>query len=237
MAVSRTASQIGLIVASAVLTSFTFKLPDWTGIRISREWPIAGAVLLMILFFIVRRREGLLTSTFAASVLGIGIGLLIAKTIRSIELGQPIRPLSIAMSVLIIGGCTWLYVTATRKERDSEAKVKAFEDELDAIKDLPPEEALEAFNKTVSEINDQVDSYLARANRTFRWAGIVLAIAMLLTILTLPLAFRPEPKPFQILLNVSILVLGTGYFVFMWQFSRIEKKITTARDEDAQIEP
>jgi len=212
MAEKKPASLWWLVAGSAILTACTYKVPEWTGIRVSREWPIASAVLLMVLWVVWQRRHGFRAAVLSASIVGIGIGLLVAKLLRWIELGQPIKPMSVIFSVIVIGSMTWLLFRTLKGEELSKRRIAEIDEEFEAIRALPVEERASAYTEMLSQTLSEAESVGRRSDRIMRWMCIPMAIGMILTIVTMPLAFKPEPKPFHILLSVSILLLGAGYF-------------------------
>jgi|GEM_PF-5574582 len=104
-----------LAALSAFATSFSFKMRDWTGISRSVEWPIGAAILLMIVWLFVQRKDGIRTNLLLASLIGIGTGLTIGSVVHRLELGRSVE-FSLVF-LLPVAGCSWLYYRNEQGER------------------------------------------------------------------------------------------------------------------------
>ncbi len=204
-----------LAAGSALLTSFTFKLPDWTGIRISREWPIGAAILLMIGWGVAHRRHGLSIASLLANILGIATGILVSKIVRMIELGKAFNWTSAALSLIMPGVLLVLVLKVQARERAQAIELGALDLEFERIKTLPPEERARAFEERLAALNAEANTAVAWAGKlcAFGWiANMLVAVAIVLVITTFSTALRPEPKPLLILVNIAILGGGVAYF-------------------------
>lgn len=206
---SRLANDACLAVASALITSFTYKVRDWTGIRESTEWTLGAAVILMIVWLVVRRKEGIRTGLLLANLVGIGLGLLIGGVAHRLELGRPLGPSLIF--VVPTGVCIGLYLRLEKREREGAEEVARFRQEIAEIGGLP-EEAAKALQTKVDQLGPRLAQTEIRLGRLYGRASILISLGMLATIVALPGAISPEPKPLRILISLAILALGFVWF-------------------------
>lgn len=179
-------------------------MPVWTGIKSSTQWPIGGAVLAMIVWAVIRRREGFRICLLLASIVGIGLGLSVASAIHRAQTGRPPVPGLIMVLAPIV--CSVLYVRAARAEQGGDKYRENLEQEFEAIKAMPPEDARKALEAKVVEAEKLVEDFEKREPSLRRKATILIVLGLVVTAVTLPLSIWPEPKPVSIILDASILV-------------------------------
>lgn len=146
---SRIASDICLAIVSAGLAALTFQMPAWTGVKSSTLWPISAAVLLMIVWGVIRRREGFQPGLLLASMIGIGLGLSVASAVHRAQLGRsPVPGLIMILAPIV---CAAMYIRVARAEQEDEKYRESLEKAFDAIKAMPPEEARKALEAHFAE--------------------------------------------------------------------------------------
>ncbi len=205
------------MVGSGLLTAVTFKMPKWTGIAGSVQWPIGCATLLLIIWLAAHRGKSPLGVTMLANVCGITTGLMFAKVDRAIELQKPMTPISIGTAVIMVVLPFVAFFRIQAQERKNAAEREAINREYEAMSQLPPEQLVEALNERFEEISKGIDE----VKRMQRRIAPLVILGMALTIWTIPLALKPEVKPIQLLVSITVLCLCTAYLVicFMPNFS------------------
>jgi hypothetical protein len=220
-----------LAILSAALVLQTFKMRDWTGISRSVEWPLAAAILLMIVWFLVRRKDGFRPLIMVASAAGITIGFAIGASIHRLEAGKTPS----VFPVLMAAALSWQYLYFEKRGRDQAAEFARIDAEYEKISALPQEEALRALEEQIEKTQVLCEESMQRMERSSLTISILIGIAIVLTVLTLPLAFRPEPKPLMIVLSSAILVIGASWFVFylLLKRSMSEERVKSDRSDGA----
>ena len=212
---SRIASDICLAVASAGVTALTFQMPAWTGVKSSIQWPIGAAVLMMVVWGVIQRREGFRIGLLLASIIGISLGLSGASAVHRAQLGRPPVP---GLMILALITCTVMYIQAARAEQEDEKYRERLEQEFDAIKGMPPEEARRALEAHFAESRKLLDEFEERQPSERRRTTVLGCIGFVLTFVSLLFMIWPEPKPVFIILYALILVLE-GYLLV--RFARL----------------
>ena len=205
------------MVGSGLLTAVTFKMPKWTGIAGSVQWPIGCATLLLIIWLAAHRGKSPLGVTMLANVCGITTGLMFAKVDRAIELQKPMTPISIGTAIFMVVLPFVAFFRIQAQERKNAAEREAINREYEAMSQLPPEQLVEALNERFEEISKGIDE----VKRMQRRIAPVVILGMALTLWTIPQALKPEVKPIQLLVSITVLCLCTAYLVicFMPNFS------------------
>jgi len=207
-----------LMVGSGLITAVTFKMPKWTGIAGSVQWPIGCATLLLIIWLAAHRGKAPLLLAMLANICGITTGLMLAKVDRAIELQKPMTPISIGTTIVMMVVPFVAFFRIQAQERKNAADREAIDREYEAMSQLPPEEFVEAFSKKVEEISKEIDE----VKRIQRRIAPLAILGMALTLWTIPLALKPEVKPIQLLVSIAVVCSCIWYLVicFMPNFSR-----------------
>jgi hypothetical protein len=198
-----------LMVCSGLITAVTFKMPKWTGIAGSVQWPIGCATLLLVIWLAAHRGKAPLLLAMLANICGITTGLMFAKVDRVIELQKPMTPISIGTAVFMMVLPFFAFFRIQAQERKNAADREAREREYEAISQLPPEQIVEAFEKRYEEISKGIDE----VQRMQRRIAPLIILGMALTLWTIPQALKPEVKPIQLLVSITVICLCTAYLV------------------------
>lgn len=190
-----------LMVGSGLLTAVTYKMPKWTGIAGSVQWPIDCAILLWIIWLAAHRGNAPHLLAMLATFCGITTGLMFAKVDRAIELQKPMTPISIGTTIVMMVVPFVAFFRIQARERKHAADQEAIDREYEEIRQLPPEELVEALSKKLEEISKGIDE----VKRMQRRIAPLLILAMAMTLGTIPLELRMEIKPIQLFLRTSKL--------------------------------
>jgi|GEM_PF-3360933 len=206
-----------LMVCSGLLTAVTFKMPKWTGIAGSVQWPIDCAILLWIIWLAAHRGNAPHLLAMLATFCGITTGLMFAKVDRAIELQKPMTPISIGTTIVMMVVPFVAFFKIQAKERKNAPDLEAIDREYEAMSQLPPEQLEEALNKKLEELSKGIDE----VKRMQRRIAPLIILAMAMTLGTIPLALKPEVKPILLLLIIVAICSFTKFLVlhFMPNFS------------------
>ncbi|HRF60313.1 MAG TPA: hypothetical protein PLH94_10440 [Fimbriimonadaceae bacterium] len=202
---SKIASDVCLAVFCAGLTALTFQVPIWTGVKSSFEWPTGAAILLTIVWAVIRRRDGFRTCMLDASVIGVGVGFWVAFAVRMAQTGKAQMPGLVVISLPIVS--TVFYVLSLRTERKADQYQETLEQEFEAIKAMPPNEARKALEARFDEYQTLLEDFEKREPGLRRKRTLVLWAVLALTPVLLATSIWPEPRPVGIILGVAILIL------------------------------
>ncbi len=187
------------MVGSGLLTAVTFKMPKWTGIAGSVQWPIGCATLLLIIWLAAHRGKSPLGVTMLANVCGITTGLMFAKVDRAIELQKPMTPISIGTAIFMVVLPFVAFFRIQAQERKNAAELEAINHKYEAMSQLPPEQLVEALNERFEEISKEIDE----VKRMQRRIAPLVILGMALTLWTIPQALKPEVKPVQLVVSIA----------------------------------
>lgn len=188
-----------LMVGSGLLTAVTYKMPKWTGIAGSVQWPFDCAILLLIIWLAAHRGKAPLLLAMLSNICGMMTGLMFAKVDRAIELQKPMTPISIGMAVFMVVLPFFAFFRIQARERKHAADQEAIDREYEEIRQLPPEELVEALSKKLEEISKGIDE----VKRMQRRVAPLIILGMALTLWTIPKALKPEVKPVQLVVSIA----------------------------------
>jgi len=221
-----------LVLATVLACSFTYKFRDWTGIRSSAEWGIGAGILLMVFWMAVYPRSGFKTSVLTGNLLGISIGLAIAKAIRLTELGRAIGPMSFGISLYTVPVLAYMTLNFLKRESelvtssdDTDGEVEKW---VELVKAMPEDEQRKAVEAKIAEMDAEwevISKRLDESNKRLRtmmlWVSplILMSLAGFIWISVR----RPPTGPVSIVMLIAFPAICIGYFVFLWSMFKPDK--------------
>lgn len=224
-----------MILATAILCSLALQMREWTGIRTSAQWPVGASILLMIIWMAVYPRTGFRMTVLTGSLLGIAIGLAVARIERFVELGRPIDLSSLGLpgiGILPIAGtyaiALWLENridgATAKSESDGRAETEA---RFKYYESLPPEERGQKMKEDLDALLAEADRVIANAERGMSVIRVLIWLSIPLILLAMGLTIRhlihsPPEGVVQLLVLLSIPILGAVALVVFCQFLRAD---------------